>query len=686
MAAPKAVWGIDVGQYALKALKLRDVDGELRVEALDIVEHPNILSQPDAGDRRTLIRNALEQFLARNNVGGATVAVSVPGQTSFTRFVKLPPVETKKIPDIVRFEAEQQIPFPIEEVIWRYQTFQDPDSPDVEVGIFAMKRLDVDAVLSHFTDVGVAVDVVQMAPLSLYNFMTFDSQLAADGATLLADVGAEKTDLVVADGTRIWTRTIQIGGNSFTQALVRVFKLSFAKAEKLKCTAATSKYARQIFQAMRPVFADLVQEIQRSIGFYTSLHRETRFTRLLGLGNGFRLPGLQKFLEKNLDVPVVRIDSYNKPTLSSAVNAPTFTENVLSFAVAYGLAVQSLGLTRIETNLLPDEIAHRRQWAKKRPWFAAAAVVLLAALLGPLYRAYVDRTALAESANLQRTEALQSGLQELREQHDRYVREGGDEEKQIEWYARLHAYRTFWPEVLCLIGRSVQAVAADQWIVDAYTAAGDETERAEVLRKIKAIPRRNRKILIVDSIQVTYLPDVSQERFSETGTGRTTAGPPGAGTTGHRPDKKGKKKPMPGARRGFKVLLTGRTPLPQAEANNMLSTLRRQSENIARALQSVGVVDHDVMEFLPMGSRGASAPRGSRSAGLPEPLPMAAGAHASPAAGAAADSGETTLAMPDPFLPDEDMSDDTCFKIGWILVIESDGVKLPTATEEANGL
>ena len=159
--------------------------------------------------------------------------MSVPGQTSFTRFVKLPPVETRKIPDIVRFEAEQQIPFAIEEVIWRYQTFQDPDSPDVEVGIFAMKRLDVDAVLSHFTDVGVAVDLVQMAPLSLYNFMTFDSQLAADGATLLADVGAEKTDLVVADGTRIWTRTIQIGGNSFTQALVRVFKLSFTKAEKL---------------------------------------------------------------------------------------------------------------------------------------------------------------------------------------------------------------------------------------------------------------------------------------------------------------------------------------------------------------------------------------------------------------------------------------------------------------------
>ncbi|MCK4601271.1 MAG: pilus assembly protein PilM, partial [Phycisphaerae bacterium] len=166
MAAPTTAWGVDIGQCALKALKLREVEGELQVEAFDIIEHPDILSQPDA-NRQELIRNALEQFLARNNIAGATLAISVPGQSSFTRFVKLPPVEPKKIPDIVRFEAEQQIPFPIEEVIWRWQTFHDPDSPDVEVGIFAMKRSDIADMLDHFTGIGIDVDCVQMAPLAL---------------------------------------------------------------------------------------------------------------------------------------------------------------------------------------------------------------------------------------------------------------------------------------------------------------------------------------------------------------------------------------------------------------------------------------------------------------------------------------------------------------------------------------
>jgi len=148
----KSVWGIDVGQCGLKAIKLREVEGELRVESLEIIEHEKILSQPDA-DRDQLVRGALEQFLSRHNLSNCTVAVAVPGQSSFTRFVKLPPVEGSRVPEIVRFEAEQQIPFSINDVHWRWQTFQDPDSPDVEVGIFAMKRVDVADALHYFADV-----------------------------------------------------------------------------------------------------------------------------------------------------------------------------------------------------------------------------------------------------------------------------------------------------------------------------------------------------------------------------------------------------------------------------------------------------------------------------------------------------------------------------------------------------
>src|ERR1043166_8675064 len=100
------VWGIDLGQCALKALRLEKVGGEITATAFDYIEHPKILSQPDA-DPDQLTREALDTFLSRNPVKGDTIVISVPGQTGLARFVKLPPVEPKKIPDIVRFEAKQ---------------------------------------------------------------------------------------------------------------------------------------------------------------------------------------------------------------------------------------------------------------------------------------------------------------------------------------------------------------------------------------------------------------------------------------------------------------------------------------------------------------------------------------------------------------------------------------------------
>ena len=103
------------------------------------------------------------------------------------------------------------------------------------------------------------------------------------GTTMVIDLGAENTDLLIADNETIWMRSIPIGGTNFTETLVKAFKLSFAKAEDLKRNAATSKYARQIFQAMRPVFADLVAEVQRSIGFYASVHRDSRIKKIVAV-------------------------------------------------------------------------------------------------------------------------------------------------------------------------------------------------------------------------------------------------------------------------------------------------------------------------------------------------------------------------------------------------------------------
>ncbi len=700
MAAANSVWGIDVGQVALKALKLRNGGEQVEVEAFDIIEHPKVLTRDDA-DRDQLIRNALEQFLDRNNVQGSDVYVSVPGQSTFSRFVKLPPVEPKQIPSIVRFEAEQQIPFPMDEVIWRWQTFEDPDSPDVEVGIFAMKRQDVAEALRPFQEVELEVHGVQVAPLALYNFMVYDEQLAADGATLLVEVGAEKTDLVVADGSRIWTRTVQIGGSNFTDALVKSFKLSFPKAEKLKRAAASSKHARQIFQAMRPVFSDLVQEIQRSIGFYTSLHRDSRFKKVIGLGNGFRLPGLQKYMEQNLNLPVTRIDSFNQVSPSSQVSAPVFTENVLSFAGAYGLAVQGLGAAAVSTNLLPHDVASHRVWAAKRPWFVAAAAMILVGLLLKGFNSYAAQSQLNADRAESRLASIRSTYDRLNRLKSRYSRLEGDIDggkDQIRDSLEMFAYRNFWPQLQKLLGESVSAPLRDQTLYQQIARADRWESAEEKYRQLQAIPRAQRELAVIDSMGAQYVPDVARvgrERLqklvdekiglqasrSDSSSSRTTP------ETDQRSDGE--------ATRGFIVWVVGRTPLPQGQ---VLGKLRVPVYNRSRTLaQQPRYASLEVVGYESASREGYTPPGGERRDSGPRRGPVYRGSmpvmppeEMDPfddmPRGRLPDE-EAGPAIPDPMFPGESMAEDTTFGMVWLVTIRDDGVNIPgeESSENTNG-
>jgi type IV pilus assembly protein PilM len=264
-----SVWAIDIGNNSLKALHLSSVGGTVEVIGFDSIQHGKILtgSGVKPAERDELIALSLRQFVKQNDLSKVDVVVSVPSHNSFARFVKLPPVEQKRIPEIVRFEAAQQIPFDINDVQWDWQMMTEADSAESRVGIFAIKNEVVSSVLEHFSRENVTVGYVQMAPMALYNYALYDrSDLVKSDtqAVVVLDIGAENTDLVVCTKSAVWQRCMPMGGNAFTKAIADTFKLNFEKAEKLKRTAPMSKYARQVFQAMRPVFTDLASDRDRS--------------------------------------------------------------------------------------------------------------------------------------------------------------------------------------------------------------------------------------------------------------------------------------------------------------------------------------------------------------------------------------------------------------------------------------
>lgn len=395
--AANACWGIEIGSGGIKAMRL-ELDGD-KVFVTDFADipHAKVLSTPGV-EVNDVLRVSLGTLVSQFDLAGTPIAISVPGHSSFARFAKLPPVEPKKVPDIVKFEAVQQIPFPLEQVEWDYQTFLSPDSPDIEVGIFAITQERIAERLNMLADVGITPDFVTLSPVALYNAMAYDLQFTEQTpGTILLDVGTTSTDLVVAESGRVWVRTFPLGGHQFTQALVDQFKLSYPKAEKIKRDVHDSQHARQVFQAMRPVFTDLTQDVQRSIGYYQSLHRDANLTRLIGVGSTFNLPGLRKFLKQQLSMDVYRLEEFKRLDMSrlDETRQAALKNSVLSFGTAYGLGIQGLGMNPIKANLMPVSVLRNSMWRKKR-WLFATAAGLGVLAAGTLFiRPFLDSSAVA---------------------------------------------------------------------------------------------------------------------------------------------------------------------------------------------------------------------------------------------------------------------------------------------------
>ncbi len=392
MASSNICWGIEMGYGAIKALKVENDGGNLKVLDFAVINHPRVLSTPEL-DQNDAMRVALGTLVSKHDLTNERVAISIPGHQSFARFATLPPVEPKKVPDIVKFEAVQQIPFPLEEVEWDYQTFVSPDSPDIEVGIFAVTRQKIAEQLAMLNDVGITPELATLSPVAAYNALAVDLGFTEETpGTIILDIGTVSTDMIIAEAGRVWVRTFPIGGHQFTEALVSAFKLSYSKAEKLKRESDQSKHARHVFQAMRPVFSDIVGEIQRSIGFYQSVHADADLKRLIGLGSTFRLPGLRKYLKQQLQLDVYRLEQFKKLNMEGP-RAGEFQASSVNMATAYGCANQVFNRAPLLANLMPVSVLKEAMWKRKVPYFAVGAGLAAAAAGAMFIRPLLDSTA-----------------------------------------------------------------------------------------------------------------------------------------------------------------------------------------------------------------------------------------------------------------------------------------------------
>ena len=384
MASLTTLWSLDLGRSSLKAVRMRRDRNNVEILDVDQIEYEMGSNGVDFAEAA---RESLSAFRSRHDVRDPVV-VAHHGQGTLSRFIKIPAFDPKKIKEMVGYEASQQIPFPLDEVIWDYHLVEDDYMPGEErdVGIFAARRDAIDDFLVDFTSEGMKVEALTIGYLGLLNFIFWD--IAPEEPSIFLDIGASHTDLILVEGRKFWTRALPHSGNEINNAIMEHFRLNFSEAEKLKLESAKNQQqAVKIFTAViQPRLRDLVGEIHRSIGYYRSQSGEVQFKQLYLMGNASKVMGIKKLLEQHLGVGVHRLDSIARLRIDREANLQVLEDNLAGFGTAFGAGLQGLGLGSCRVDLLPqEEKLQKAVSAKKKHVFIALAIAyLLVALAGVL--------------------------------------------------------------------------------------------------------------------------------------------------------------------------------------------------------------------------------------------------------------------------------------------------------------
>ena len=360
------VWCIDSGKTSLKALKIQRSGSGAEILQAEKIDHPS-----GAGAEAMMV--AVATLAARHDLSDALV-VALPSRSALTSFIPIPPVDGKKLDELIGYEAQQNIPLPIDEVIWGSHVSGDTDEGEKEVGIFAVRSDEVSDVLVDFSQDGHEIDVLTLGNVGLLNLIRFD--LRPTRPVVALEIGSDHTDLIIVNGPRFWFRSLPIAGKDFTAALQEKFGCTQEEAENLKVTAARSEHAAKIFQVLQPLLRDLVSEINRSIGYYKSRVGEVKVEDLFLFGGSSKLVGLRKFLEENLRIRVQMAKSLNRVRISAEASSSGIQQDLPSFSSAIGAGLQALGLGEVDLNLLPQEKQDEVEFRKKQKTVLAAAASL----------------------------------------------------------------------------------------------------------------------------------------------------------------------------------------------------------------------------------------------------------------------------------------------------------------------
>ena len=387
MADSKSIAVLNLGSQRISGAIFSKIGGDL---VLKKYEHVEMTGDPTVdASRLPQLKVSLDELTDRLKIKKSAVWYAVAGHTVFTRFVKLPPVQPDRVAQIVEFEARQNVPFPINEVVWDYE-FVSEGNGETEVVLVAMKSDALNEINDQVVAAGAKTSGVDVAPMALFNTFRY-SYPDVDETAVLIDLGARSTNLVFVDGGKLFTRNFLVGGAAISAAVAKEFGISFAEAEALKIAqgfvaqgGAVQEHSdpetAALSRVIRNTVSNLHTQIMRTITFYRTQQGGSQPKRVFITGGGALLGNIAIFLEEKLKLPVEIFNPLRGVQIDRSLKADSAHAESPFMGELVGLALRSSGGCPSEVELVPTAIANARDAARRTPSLLLAAVCLWAAL------------------------------------------------------------------------------------------------------------------------------------------------------------------------------------------------------------------------------------------------------------------------------------------------------------------
>lgn len=462
---------INCGASRITAAVVEVQSSELELEALVTLPLDYDFTEDEAW--LGAVRSALHELSHKHRFSGKA-SIIIPGNQVLTKTIRIPHVEEGKRTQILAFEAQQNIPYPLHEVVWDSQVVGD-DGVETEVLFIACKSNTIDEICSSVTAAGFTPQRISAATILEYNAL----QLAypdQEEDLLLVNIGARSTNLIFKSAAGLFARNIQLGGNTLTQSIADSLGKPFARAEDIKRQffAGELDYTDEdsgakLLQGSAESFVRRTsQEITRSIVNYRRQKNAAAPKRILLTGRGALLRGLADELAERQKVEVEFFDPLQGVTLGQKVTTDS-EELRYETGEIIGEAGRSLLDESVGVNLLPPEIQSEMAFRAKKPFLITAAVCLA---LAP-WPAFLGLAQLhkAEQAEAQARQAQIPPLQTRQSAIDRAETRAQETRKKIEQVKGLVNSKANWIQFFAELQESLMQ-AEDVWLDDLAVERG----------------------------------------------------------------------------------------------------------------------------------------------------------------------------------------------------------------------